>query len=52
MQNENEKNESIMVLTEKTLIIFTNSFGEIPLNIINDITLNGFSSHSLEFKNQ
>ena len=45
-----DRDKSVIVLTERSIVILTNSFGEIPFNIINNISLRGFSSHSLEFK--
>ena len=45
-----DRDKSVIVLTERSIVILTNSFGEIPFNIINNVTLSGFSSHSLEFK--
>jgi len=45
-----DRDKSVIILTEKSIIILTNSFGEIPFNIINSVSLSGFSSHSLEFK--
>ncbi len=45
-----DRDKSVIVLTEKSIVILTNSFGEIPFNIINSLSLSGFSSHSLEFK--
>ena len=45
-----DRDKSVIILTERSIIILTNSFGEIPFNIINSISLSGFSSHSLEFK--
>ena len=45
-----DRDRSVIVLTEGSIVILTNSFGEIPFNIINNISLRGFSSHSLEFK--
>ena len=45
-----DRDKSVIVLTEGSIVILTNSFGEIPFNIINNISLRGFSSHSLEFK--
>ena len=45
-----DRDKSVIILTERSIIILTNSFGEIPFNIINNISLSGFSSHSLEFK--
>lgn len=51
--HENEffdRDKSVIVLTERSIVILTNSFGEIPFNIINSLSLSGFSSHSLEFK--
>ena len=44
-----DRDKSVIVLTERSIVILTNSFGEIPFNIINNVTLSGFSSHSLEF---
>ena len=45
-----DRDKSVIVLTERSIVILTNSFGEIPFNIINSLSLSGFSSHSLEFK--
>ena len=47
---ENPNDESIIVLTEKSLVIFTNSFGEVPLNIIENISIKGFATHTLVLK--
>ncbi len=44
------ENKSILVLTEDSLIITTNDFGEIPLNIINEIEIKGFITHSIELQ--
>lgn len=45
-----DRDKSVIALTERSIVILTNSFGEIPFNIINSLSLSGFSSHSLEFK--
>ena len=45
-----DRDKSVIVLTERSIVILTNSFGEIPFNIINSLSLSSFSSHSLEFK--
>lgn len=45
-----DRDKSVIALTERSIVILTNSFGEIPFNIINSLFLSGFSSHSLEFK--
>ncbi|PHI08282.1 hypothetical protein [Fusobacterium polymorphum] len=47
---EDPNDESIIVLTEKSLVIFTNSFGEVPLNIIENISIKGFATHTLVLK--
>ena len=49
-ESDDPNDQSVVVLTEKSLIIFTNSFGEIPLNIIENISIKGFASHTLVLK--
>ncbi|MGL5356886.1 MAG: hypothetical protein ACRDAQ_10190 [Cetobacterium sp.] len=47
-ESDENENLSLLIITEKTLIITRNEFGEIPLNIIKDIQLKGFANHTLE----
>lgn len=48
LESDEEENLSMLIITEKSLIITRNGFGEIPLDIIKDIQLKGFASHTLE----
>ena len=48
LESNEKENLSMLIITEKALIITRNGFGEIPLDIIKDIQLKGFANHTLE----
>ncbi|MHA4987977.1 hypothetical protein [Cetobacterium somerae] len=48
LESDEKENLSMLIITEKSLIITRNGFGQIPLDMIKDIELKGFVSHTLE----
>lgn len=49
-EDEDEENPSLFILTEKSLFITKNNFGEIPLNKVQKFEVKGFVNQTLEIK--